>query len=172
MIILCQGDFKEQTNKLLSLLLQTTEICWRKYLAWVYFYPVSNIRVKYESNGYNFHPQATPGMYKPGRLLTRATKFCTVATNIFSIINAVLFCTYKYISSHAPSRKRQITSKVHRSVQDCGSPEGNLLHVTLLEPRMVIRVSWTTVTQTTDSGYCIPVGLNSFGSRHIIPCRN
>ena len=84
----------------------------------------------YESNGYNFHPQATPGVHKSRRLVVRATKFCTVATNIFSIINAVLFCTYKYKSSHVQSRKRQITSKVHKSFQDCESPVGNLLHVT------------------------------------------
>jgi len=106
MTVLCQGNFKEQTNKLVSLLLYTTEMCWRKYQAWV----------RYKRNGYNFHPQATPGVHKSGCLVTRATEFYTVATNIFSIINAILFCTYKYECSHVPSRKRQIKSKVHRSL--------------------------------------------------------
>jgi hypothetical protein len=37
MLILCQGDFKEQKQKLV--LLCTTENCWRKDQAWVHFVP-------------------------------------------------------------------------------------------------------------------------------------
>jgi hypothetical protein len=40
MIILCQGDFKEQTEKLLSLLFYATENCLIKDQAWVYFVPI------------------------------------------------------------------------------------------------------------------------------------
>lgn len=37
MIILCQGDFREQIEKFVRLLLCTTENCWRTDQAWVYF---------------------------------------------------------------------------------------------------------------------------------------
>jgi len=44
MIILCQGDFKEQTQKLL--LLYTTENCWRKTKPVYILYPACNPSVK------------------------------------------------------------------------------------------------------------------------------
>jgi len=36
-LILCQGDFKEQICKLAVLLLYTSEDCWRKDQAWITF---------------------------------------------------------------------------------------------------------------------------------------
>jgi hypothetical protein len=45
MIILCQGDFREQIEKLVRLLHCTTENCWGKDQVWVhFFYPFSNPR--------------------------------------------------------------------------------------------------------------------------------
>jgi len=39
MIILCQWDFNEQIEKLVRLLLYTSENCTRKFYVWVYFVP-------------------------------------------------------------------------------------------------------------------------------------
>jgi hypothetical protein len=39
MIILCQWDFNEHTEKLVRLLLYTSENCSRKFHAWVHFVP-------------------------------------------------------------------------------------------------------------------------------------
>jgi len=39
MTILCQWDFKEQTQKLIKLLLYTSKNCLRKDHAWVHFVP-------------------------------------------------------------------------------------------------------------------------------------
>jgi len=60
----------------------------------------------------------------PGRLVTWATKFCTVAPNMFStdlIIAVHTLHTKICTSSHAPSRRYQQTVAVHRSFQICGS---------------------------------------------------
>jgi hypothetical protein len=64
------------------------------------------------------------GRTNPGRLVTWATKFRTVAPNMFStdLIIAVhtlhkKICT----SSHAPSRRYQKMDAVHRSFQISGS---------------------------------------------------
>jgi len=45
MIILCQGDFREQLEKLVSLLLYITENCTEKTKPGHIVYPVSNLRV-------------------------------------------------------------------------------------------------------------------------------
>ena len=39
MIILCQWDFNEQIEKLVRLLIYTSENCSRKFYAWVHFVP-------------------------------------------------------------------------------------------------------------------------------------
>jgi hypothetical protein len=60
----------------------------------------------------------------PGRLVTWATKFGTVAPNMFStglIIAVHTLHTKIGISSHALSRRRQKTVAVHRSFQICVS---------------------------------------------------
>jgi len=55
-----------------------------------------------------------PGMIKnPWSLVARATKPCTVALNIFGIITGFSSVTQKTcVSSHVPSRKRQISVKL------------------------------------------------------------
>jgi hypothetical protein len=45
----------------------------------------------------------------PGCLVTLTTKFCMVVPNIFRPIIAYFPCIKMHISSHAPSRKHQIT---------------------------------------------------------------
>jgi hypothetical protein len=42
MVILCQWDFNEQIEKLVKLLLCTSENCSRKFRAWVRFVPSVN----------------------------------------------------------------------------------------------------------------------------------
>lgn len=51
----------------------------------------------------------TPGVYESRRLVTRATKFCTVRPNILGIIIPLLVFTHsKVISPHASSRTQQV----------------------------------------------------------------
>jgi hypothetical protein len=54
---------------------------------------------------------------------------------LVTIIVVLLFTKKMCISPHAPSKKRQIT-EVHISLQICGSSVWNLLHVTLVAPRI------------------------------------
>ena len=49
----------------------------------------------------------------PGRLDALATKFCMVVPNIFSIITAVFFLTYKNVQHPAESTRRQSGSEVN-----------------------------------------------------------
>ena len=46
MIILCKGDFKEQLEKLVILLLYTIESCWRKYQVGIFCTQSANTGVK------------------------------------------------------------------------------------------------------------------------------
>ena len=56
------------------------------------------------------------GSTNPENLVPRATKFRTVATNIFSLITAFFLSlsTETCISSQAPRRKRQMTVQLTR----------------------------------------------------------
>ena len=59
--------------------------------------------------------------------------FCTVAPNIFSILNTFLSLrTESSRTKHAHSTQRHITSDVHRSLKNCRSSVWNWLYVTLL----------------------------------------
>jgi hypothetical protein len=77
----------------------------------------------------------TPGVYESRRLVTRATKFCTVRANILGVIAALLaLCAIMPISAHAQGRTRQETVRFSQSLPYCGSSGWVLLHVTLLTP--------------------------------------
>ena len=43
-IILCQGDFNEQIEKLVRLLVYTGENCTRKFHAWIHFVPSQQMK--------------------------------------------------------------------------------------------------------------------------------
>jgi hypothetical protein len=74
------------------------------------------------------HLYFSPGVHK-----FRGTKFCTVAPNIFSVIIAVLFLTYKNgIILHVPEQKAPDIGEVYVPVQKYGSSVWNFFHVTLL----------------------------------------
>ena len=67
---------------------------------------------------------------------TRATKFCTVALNIFSTIIEA-FPLYKNVYQFTCTmQKATDNSQVHRSCQNCGFLEWNLLYVTFLAPKI------------------------------------
>jgi hypothetical protein len=65
------------------------------------------------------------------------TKLCTVVPNIWSTLIAVCYVHTKMcIGSHAPSRKYWITLRFASLSQRCESSAWNLLHVSLLAPRI------------------------------------
>jgi len=65
------------------------------------------------------------------------TKLCTVVPNIWSTLIAVCYVHTKMcIGSHAPSREYWITLRFTSLSQRCESSAWNLLHVSLLAPRI------------------------------------
>jgi hypothetical protein len=62
-------------------------------------------------------------------MAARENKYCKVAPNIFSLIIAGFFLdAYMFISSHAPSRKHQITVRFISGSKTEGPQHGTSLH--------------------------------------------
>jgi len=83
--------------------------------------------------------------------LSRTTEFNTVASNIVSLIFAVSSLRTEACMSSEPDE-----SEVHRTFQNCGFSLWDLIHVTLLAPRI-----WTWLLEVWKIFGPIPYGLNS-----------
>ena len=84
MIILYQGDFKEQIEKLVKLLLYTTENCWRETKHGQILYPVSSPRVK----DFYFQIQDMVPMLEPSEAMGLAV---VILLKLLSIIYVYYF---------------------------------------------------------------------------------
>lgn len=68
---------------------------------------------------------------------THITEFFILVPNIFSVITAVLFLTYRNVCQLACSKQKvPANNDIHRSLQDCWSWVWNLLHDILWVPRI------------------------------------
>jgi hypothetical protein len=112
-----------------------------------------------------FFGSRNQGCTNPRRLVARVTNFCSVAPNIASISIASPpspHFTYQYSYQFTcTERKAPATVDVHRSLQHCGSPVWNLLHVTLLVHRSWrwLLEFWKICVPFVETGYIIYISL-------------
>lgn len=88
---------------------------------------------KWKKNNHWFYLLLQEGT-NSGRLFARTAKPFMVSPNIFNIITAFLFLAHnKHISTREPRRRNY---KVNRPLKTCGFSVWNLLHASLLAPRI------------------------------------
>ena len=89
------------------------------------------------------------GCTNPEHLVAQATKFCTVASYIFQHNHCSFFLTHKNVYTYQfrwTEQKMPHNKQVHKPLQNCRSSVWNLLHVTLLAPRIcswLLHYAWT-----------------------------